>query len=111
MVHFISRIQGDSVSRITAQETKSKLERLFESQGYPEKISLSRRSYRKLPMVNRSLGNRLTFCRNELHHCVAEALEMSLDNLKVEYVDLYLLHWPQAVIDGEHPGLLQVMPC
>ncbi|ESK94052.1 aado keto reductase [Moniliophthora roreri MCA 2997] len=33
---------------------------------------------------------------SEDHGRVAEALERSLENLGVEYVDLYLMHWPQA---------------
>jgi len=38
---------------------------------------------------------------NEHHHRVDGALEMSLKNLGVSYVDLYLMHWPIAVVDGE----------
>ncbi|KAJ7287279.1 NADP-dependent oxidoreductase domain-containing protein [Mycena rebaudengoi] len=32
------------------------------------------------------------------HHRVREAFAESLERLNVEYVDLYLLHWPQATI-------------
>ncbi|KAJ7188731.1 Aldo/keto reductase [Mycena filopes] len=35
------------------------------------------------------------------HHRVAEAFEESLEKLGVPYVDLYLLHWPQASVDGK----------
>ncbi|CAE6354492.1 unnamed protein product [Rhizoctonia solani] len=31
------------------------------------------------------------------HGRVAEALERSLNNLGLDYVDLYLMHWPQAI--------------
>ncbi|KAL4244980.1 NADP-dependent oxidoreductase domain superfamily protein [Abortiporus biennis] len=50
---------------------------------------------------------------NEYHHKVAEAIDLSLKNLGVEYVDLYLMHWPQAVMDGqtldedEHPTFVE----
>ncbi|TCD60078.1 hypothetical protein EIP91_010772 [Steccherinum ochraceum] len=30
------------------------------------------------------------------HHMVQESLEISLKNLGVDYIDLYLMHWPQA---------------
>ncbi|EJF55737.1 Aldo/keto reductase [Dichomitus squalens LYAD-421 SS1] len=33
---------------------------------------------------------------NHHHHRVAESLQESLDKLGVDYVDLYLIHWPQA---------------
>ena len=36
--------------------------------------------------------------RNGDHGRVREAFEESLAKLGVEYIDLYLLHWPQAVI-------------
>lgn len=32
----------------------------------------------------------------EWHHDPAEALRISLENLDVEYVDVFLMHWPQA---------------
>ncbi|KAJ7287280.1 Aldo/keto reductase [Mycena rebaudengoi] len=34
------------------------------------------------------------------HHRVRAAFEDSLKKLGVDYVDLYLLHWPQAVLNG-----------
>ncbi|KAJ7496996.1 aldo/keto reductase [Mycena latifolia] len=47
------------------------------------------------------------------HHRVKEAFEDSLKNLAVDYVDLYLLHWPMAVVNGnvlgpeEHPTFIE----
>ncbi|KAJ6558436.1 aldo/keto reductase [Mycena vulgaris] len=47
------------------------------------------------------------------HHRVKEALEDSLKKLGVEYVDLYLMHWPMAVLNGkvlspeEHPTFIE----
>ncbi|KAG9106203.1 hypothetical protein FRC07_008926, partial [Ceratobasidium sp. 392] len=40
------------------------------------------------------------------HGSVAKALDISLKNLGLEYVDLYLIHWPQAV-DPETERSLQ----
>ncbi|PSS31102.1 hypothetical protein PHLCEN_2v2358 [Hermanssonia centrifuga] len=43
------------------------------------------------------------------HHRVQEGLEESLKKLDCEYIDLYLMHWPQAVLndkvirEDEHP--------
>ncbi|KAL0959905.1 hypothetical protein HGRIS_011570 [Hohenbuehelia grisea] len=37
---------------------------------------------------------------NTDHHRVREAFEASLQALNVEYIDLYLVHWPQAQLDG-----------
>jgi glycerol 2-dehydrogenase (NADP+) len=34
------------------------------------------------------------------HHRVKEAFEESLAALGTSYIDLYLVHWPQAVVDG-----------
>ncbi|GAA6024316.1 hypothetical protein JCM10207_009263 [Rhodosporidiobolus poonsookiae] len=34
------------------------------------------------------------------HHRVKEALDRSLKAFGLEYIDLYLMHWPQAIIDG-----------
>jgi hypothetical protein len=38
--------------------------------------------------------------RNSDHHHVREAFEKSLKELDCEYIDLYLMHWPQATISG-----------
>lgn len=38
--------------------------------------------------------------RSSHHHLVKEAFEESLAKLNIEYVDLYLMHWPQASVDG-----------
>jgi len=35
------------------------------------------------------------------HHRVKEAFEESLQKLGVSYIDLYLLHWPMAVVNGK----------
>lgn len=47
-----------------------------------------------------------TRSNNTDHHRVAEAFETSLKALDIEYIDLYLIHWPQAVVDGKtrHPS-------
>lgn len=46
--------------------------------------------------------NTLTVLRNNTdHHSVAEAAARSLKALDLEYIDLYLMHWPQAVVDGK----------
>jgi glycerol 2-dehydrogenase (NADP+) len=37
---------------------------------------------------------------NGEHDNVATAFDASLKALGVEYVDLYLMHWPQADVDG-----------
>jgi glycerol 2-dehydrogenase (NADP+) len=45
---------------------------------------------------------------NHMHHAVAEAFEQSLRELDLEYIDLYLMHWPQATVGsflGEGPGI------
>lgn len=34
------------------------------------------------------------------HHRVKEAFQASLDALDLEYIDLFLMHWPQATVDG-----------
>ncbi|KAF8178540.1 Aldo/keto reductase [Mycena galopus ATCC 62051] len=50
---------------------------------------------------------------NNDHHRVYEAFQESLQKLNVGYVDLYLLHWPQASIKGkvlgpeEHPTFIE----
>lgn len=35
------------------------------------------------------------------HHRVEEAFETSLKELDIGYIDLYLMHWPQAIIDNK----------
>ncbi|KAJ3489523.1 hypothetical protein NLI96_g2062 [Meripilus lineatus] len=46
------------------------------------------------------------------HHKVEEGFETSLKNLGLDYVDLYLMHWPQAQVDGvilppeQHPTII-----
>jgi glycerol 2-dehydrogenase (NADP+) len=36
---------------------------------------------------------------NNAHHRVREAFENSLSALKTGYIDLFLMHWPQASVD------------
>ncbi|THU85055.1 aado/keto reductase [Dendrothele bispora CBS 962.96] len=38
---------------------------------------------------------------NSHHHLVKEAFDQSLGDLNCEYIDLYLMHWPQAYPPGE----------
>lgn len=33
-------------------------------------------------------------------HSVKEYFEMSLQQLGLDYIDLYLMHWPQAIVNG-----------
>ncbi|TFL07208.1 Aldo/keto reductase [Pterulicium gracile] len=40
---------------------------------------------------------------NNLHGNVREGFDESLRKLDCEYIDMYLIHWPQAVA-GSHPG-------
>ncbi|KAJ5489354.1 hypothetical protein N7539_004244 [Penicillium diatomitis] len=44
-----------------------------------------------------------TKLRNNWHHCVERGLDASLRELGVEYVDLFLMHWPVAR-DPMNPG-------
>ena len=51
---------------------------------------------------------------NHHHHKVAESLQESLDKLGLKYVDLYLMHWPQAYTEdnkmipyGESPTYVE----
>lgn len=42
--------------------------------------------------------------RNFAHHKVRESFDKSLEDLDCDYIDLYLLHWPQAMLDvGAYP--------
>ncbi|KAL6364652.1 hypothetical protein LRP88_00622 [Fusarium phalaenopsidis] len=41
---------------------------------------------------------------------VAEGLQKSLDALGVDYLDLYLIHWPVRLVPNETSGLLPVNP-
>ncbi|KAI1787821.1 Aldo/keto reductase [Ganoderma leucocontextum] len=51
---------------------------------------------------------------NHHHHKVSDSLQESLDKLGVQYVDLYLMHWPQAYTEdnkmipyGESPTYVE----
>ncbi|KAK1230492.1 hypothetical protein PQX77_006420 [Marasmius sp. AFHP31] len=41
---------------------------------------------------------------NTDHHRVAEAFAESLHKLNDDYLDLYLMHWPQATVEGRPSG-------
>ncbi|KAE8077230.1 hypothetical protein FH972_015810 [Carpinus fangiana] len=41
------------------------------------------------------------WCSNAHRHLVLPALRQTLNNLKSEYVDLYLIHWPLSMKPGE----------
>lgn len=40
---------------------------------------------------------------NKWHHRVSDALDLSLEALGLEYIDLYLMHWPVS-LDPEDSG-------
>ncbi|XP_050275663.1 non-functional NADPH-dependent codeinone reductase 2-like [Quercus robur] len=42
------------------------------------------------------------WCSDAHHDCVLPAIQKTLKNLKLEYMDLYLLHWPVSVKPGEY---------
>jgi aryl-alcohol dehydrogenase-like predicted oxidoreductase len=44
--------------------------------------------------------------RNSAHHRVQEAFNDSLEALGLGYIDLYLMHWPQAAIPAEGEPLV-----
>ena len=51
---------------------------------------------------------------NHHYHKVSESLQESLDKLGVEYVDMYLIHWPRAYTEdnkiipfGESPTYVE----
>ena len=45
--------------------------------------------------------NRLTFGQSHAPADVPKALARTLSDLGVEYLDLYLMHWPVAKTDGK----------
>ncbi|KAI1072950.1 hypothetical protein LB507_008991 [Fusarium sp. FIESC RH6] len=47
---------------------------------------------------------------NTHHPNVAEGLKKTLDALDVEYLDLYLIHWPVRLVPNESSELLPVNP-
>ncbi|XVE85551.1 hypothetical protein DITRI_Ditri17bG0099300 [Diplodiscus trichospermus] len=40
------------------------------------------------------------WCSDSHHDCVLPALQKTLRNLKLEYLDLYLVHWPVSLTSG-----------
>ncbi|KAF9887914.1 hypothetical protein FE257_009436 [Aspergillus nanangensis] len=47
----------------------------------------------------------------EWHHNPAEALQRSLDALGLDYIDIFLMHWPCAATpDGKHPLPITASP-
>ncbi|KAG4162787.1 hypothetical protein ERO13_D01G135301v2 [Gossypium hirsutum] len=40
-------------------------------------------------------------CSDAHHDCVLPALKQTLENLKLEYLDLYLIHWPVSLKPGK----------
>ncbi|KAE8036943.1 hypothetical protein FH972_009574 [Carpinus fangiana] len=42
------------------------------------------------------------WCSDAHHHHVLPALHKTLNNLKLEYVDLYLIHWPVSIKPGAY---------
>ncbi|KAG7949769.1 hypothetical protein I3843_13G079400 [Carya illinoinensis] len=41
------------------------------------------------------------WCSDAHYDCVLSALQKTLDNLNLEYIDLYLIHWPVSLKPGE----------
>lgn len=50
------------------------------------------------------LATKLT---NHHHHRATEAIDESLENLGVDYVDLYLVHWPVPITPGQSRKVLE----
>lgn len=44
---------------------------------------------------------------NDHHHKVQEAIQESLSNLGVDYVDLYLIHWPASIDPKDNKKVLE----
>ncbi|KAM4119878.1 hypothetical protein ACJW30_03G092400 [Castanea mollissima] len=42
------------------------------------------------------------WCSDAHYDCVLPAIQQTLKNLKLEYIDLYLVHWPVSVKPGEY---------
>ncbi|KAL5553025.1 hypothetical protein UlMin_040426 [Ulmus minor] len=42
------------------------------------------------------------WCSDAHYNCVLPAIKKTLKNLKLEYLDLYLVHWPVSVKPGEY---------
>ncbi|XP_075656993.1 (1S)-1,7-diacetoxy-luvungin A aldo-keto reductase-like [Castanea sativa] len=42
------------------------------------------------------------WCSDAHYDCVLPAIQKTLKNLKLEYIDLYLVHWPVSVKPGEY---------
>lgn len=51
--------------------------------------------------TNYALSGRQWY-RNAAHDKVVEGFEASLAKLDCGYIDMYLMHWPVAVVDGIH---------
>lgn len=45
-----------------------------------------------------------------LHHDPAEALRISLEDLKLDYVDIFLMHWPFAITPQGEPLRINESP-
>ena len=69
---------------------------------FQERRFLSQRSSRMImPKYMLAMHSLLDVDSQSYHHKVKEALDESLDKLGLDYIDLYLMHWPQAVVNGE----------
>lgn len=88
---------------ITLQKTRNWLERQFESRVYLEaRSSLPPNSCKsrfspKLPASPHALSI-CSIHSNSDHFRVREAFEESWAKIGCEYIDMYLMHWPQAVV-------------
>ncbi|KAL0568623.1 hypothetical protein V5O48_013359 [Marasmius crinis-equi] len=87
------------------QPTKNRSGRPSEILEFPEASFTSQRSWGIVPVhmfrpLWRLILPTLDYHRNTDHHRVQDAFTESLQKLDSDYIDLYLMHWPQASVEG-----------